>query len=62
MEIYWSEIHVNLRNLFQLDHTSTQEPVKTWSFLRDFLGKTGTSFELTALKVSSLPLNQNDGR
>ena len=62
MEIYWSEIHVNLRNLFQLDHTSTQEPVQTWSFLRDILGKTGTSFELTALKVSSLPLNQNDGR
>ena len=62
MEIYWSEIHVNLRNLFQLDHTSTQEPVKTWSFLRDILGKTGTSFELTALKVSSLTLNQNDGR
>ena len=62
MERYWSEIHVNLRNLFQLDHTSTQEPVKTWSFLRDILGKTGTSFELTALKVSSLTLNQNDGR
>lgn len=38
MEIYWSEIHVNLRNLFQLDHTSTLEPVKTWSFLRDFFG------------------------
>lgn len=41
MELYWSEIHVNLRNLFQLDNTSTQEPVKTWSFLRDFLGKQG---------------------
>lgn len=62
MEIYWSEIHVNLGNLFQLDNTSTQEPVKTWSFLRDFLGKTWTSFALTALKVSSPPLNQNDGR
>ena len=62
MEIYWSEIHVILRNLFQLDNTSTQEPVKTRSFLRDFLVKTGTSFELTALKASSPPLSQNDGR
>ena len=38
MEIYWSEIHVNLRNLVQLDNTSTQEPVETWSFVRDFFG------------------------